>query len=80
LDDAEVLALAGEENRIVVTRNSRHFGPLARERAELGRTHAGIILIWSFDHSRFSAIVTGVERSLSVYPMQEQWRDLVVGV
>ena len=80
LDDPDVLALATFEKRIVVTRNSRHFGPLAREWADERRTHAGIILIWSFDHSQFSAIVAGVERYLAAYPEQEQWRDLVVAV
>ncbi len=80
LDDPEVLALATSEERIVVTRNSRHFGLLAREWAEVGRQHAGIILIWSFDHSQFSSIVAGVERYLAGYPKQEQWRDLVVGL
>lgn len=80
MDDPDVLELATAETRIVVTRNSRDFGPLAREWAELGRPHAGIILVWSFDHSEFSSIVAGVERYLTVYPTQEQWRDLVVGV
>jgi len=80
LDDPDVLALATSQERIVVTRNSRHFGPLGREWAELGRQHAGIILIWSFDHSQFASIVAGVERYLAAYPQQEQWRDLVVGL
>jgi predicted nuclease of predicted toxin-antitoxin system len=80
MDDPDVLALATAETRIVVTRNSRDFAPLAREWAELGRPHAGIILIWSFDHSEFSSIVSGVERYLSAYPGQERWRNLVVGV
>lgn len=80
LDDPDVLALAAAEERIVVTRNSRDFGPLAREWAELGRVHAGMILTWSFDHSRFTEIVDGVERYLAAYPRREDWRGLVVGL
>jgi hypothetical protein len=80
LDDPDVLALAASEERIVVTRNSRDFAPLAREWAELGRAHAGLILVWSFDHGAFHEIVGGVERCLVVYPRQDQWRDLVVAI
>jgi hypothetical protein len=79
LDDPDVLALATVEKRIVVTRNSRDFAPLAREWAELGRPHAGVILVWSCDHSEFAAIVSGVERYLSIYPTQDDWAGLVVG-
>ncbi|HEX6700709.1 MAG TPA: DUF5615 family PIN-like protein [Gaiellaceae bacterium] len=80
LDDPDVLALAAAEQRIVVTRNSRDFAPLAREWAELGRGHAGIVLVWSYDHSAFAEIVAGVERHLVAYPRQEQWRNLVVAI
>ena len=79
IDDDDVVALATAEGRIVVTRNSRHFVPIAREWAEIGRSHAGLILIWSFDTDRFDDIVAGVERCLALYPREEQWRDLVVG-
>jgi len=80
IDDQDVLALATAEERVLVTRNSRDFAPIAREWAELGRPHAGIILIWSFDHSEFASIVSGVEQYLAAYPRHEQWRDLVVAI
>jgi predicted nuclease of predicted toxin-antitoxin system len=76
LDDPGVLALAASEDRILVTRNSRDFAPLAREWAEAGRSHAGCILIWTLDHSRFAEIVAGIERLLAERPRQEDWRDL----
>lgn len=44
LDDPEVLVLAADEHRILVTRNARDFAPLLREWAEAGRQHAGCIL------------------------------------
>lgn len=41
LDDPQVLGLAAEQARILVTRNARDFAPLLREWAEAGRHHAG---------------------------------------
>lgn len=61
-----------------MTRNGKHFAPLAREWASLAREHAGIILIWSLDHDEFSASVDGIERRLALYPTQDEWRDLVI--
>ncbi|GEM_PF-818279 len=53
LDDPEVLALAAEQRRILVTRNCRDFAPLLREWAEAGRHHAGCILIWTLSHHEY---------------------------
>lgn len=78
LSDPQVLELAASEGRVLITRNSRDFAPLAREWAEAQRSHAGLILVWTVDHSRFAEIVTGVERQLVLWPAQEQWRDLTV--
>jgi predicted nuclease of predicted toxin-antitoxin system len=80
LDDTRVLELAADEQRVLVTRNSRDFAPLAREWAEGSRQHPGLILIWTLDHSEFAAIVAGVERYLERWPEQQHWRDLVVAL
>jgi len=76
LDDPQVLELAAEQDRILVTRNSRDFAPLLRERSEAGRHHAGCILIWTLSHHEFGAIIHGVTRLLRDRPEPEQWRDL----
>ncbi len=76
LPDPQVLELASAEQRVLITRNSRDFAPLARQWAEGGRAHAGIILIWSLDHSQFGKILAGIERQLSQRPAQEQWQDI----
>ncbi|MGH3635068.1 DUF5615 family PIN-like protein [Mycobacterium sp.] len=78
LDDPAVLELAAGQNRVLITRNSRDFAPLAREWAEAQRSHAGIILIWTLDHSQFRQIVEGIEGHLRQRPRQKDWRDLVV--
>jgi predicted nuclease of predicted toxin-antitoxin system len=80
LDDPDVLRLAAEDDRILVTRNSRDFAPLVREWAEAGRSHAGVILIWTLRHDQFAAIVTGIERQLDRYPEPKAWANLVVGI
>jgi predicted nuclease of predicted toxin-antitoxin system len=76
LADPHVLELAASEQRLLITRNSRDFAPLARQWAEAGRSHAGIILIWRLDHSQFAEIVAGIECQLRQRPSHEQWRDI----
>ncbi len=80
LDDPEVLELAAQEDRILVTRNSRDFAPLLREWSEEGRHHSGCILIWTLGHHQFGAIVRGVTELLGTCPDPEQWRDLAVAL
>lgn len=80
LDDPAVLELAASQNRVLVTRNSRDFAPLAREWAEAQRPHAGIVLIWTLDHSQFRQIVAGIENHHQQRPRQRDWRDLVIAV
>ncbi len=79
LDDPEVLALAAEQKRILVTRNARDFAPILREWAEADRHHAGCILIWTLGHHEF-AIIDRVSRLLVARPDPSQWRDLVVAL
>ena len=76
LSDPQVLELAAAENRILITRNSRDFAPLTREWAEARRTHAGVILIWTLDHSQFAQILAAVEQQLKLRPSQAAWRDI----
>ncbi len=78
LADPRVLELAAAEQRILITRNSRDFAPLARQWAEAQRPHAGLILIWTLDHSQFAEIVTGVEHQLQQRPSHEHWREVTV--
>ncbi len=80
LDDPQVLALASDQERNLVTRNSRDFAPLLREWAEAGSHHAGCILIWTLGHHEFRAIVEGVRGLLATRPDLEDWRDLTVAL
>ncbi|MEW6154557.1 MAG: DUF5615 family PIN-like protein [Actinomycetota bacterium] len=80
LDDPQVLELAAEQHRILVTRNSRDFAPILREWAESGRHHAGCILIWTLDHHDLGPIVKKVSRLLADRPGPEGWRDLAIAI
>lgn len=76
LDDDEVLALASDEQRILVTHNIRDFPDILREWAAAQRSHAGAILVYGIDHSEFELIVRGIERWFGLYPEPASWIDL----
>jgi Domain of unknown function (DUF5615) len=75
IDDAEVLKLAAEEQRIVVTFNLRDFAPLLRQWAEEGKAHAGCILIAGIAQNQFGLVVDRVSEALRAWPRQEIWAD-----
>jgi hypothetical protein len=78
LADAQVLELGLDDRRIVVTRNAKHFTPILRAWAEAGRHHEGCILMWTVPHDHFAETVRLVREALETYPVQADWRDLVV--
>ena len=78
LSDDDVLTLAADERRILVTRNGRHFVPLAREWAEAERPHAGIVVVWTLQNHEYAKIVRGIERLLATYPHERQWHNAVL--
>lgn len=80
VDDAEVLALATEDQRIVVTFNLRDFAPLLRQLAEAGKPHAGCILIAGVAQHQFGLILDRVSATLRAWPLQEEWTDRAVVV
>jgi hypothetical protein len=80
LADPQVLELAAEQERILVTRNSRDFAPLLRQWAEADRHHAGCILIWTLAHHQFGPIVDRVAALLEERPNAALWRDVSVAL
>jgi hypothetical protein len=75
LDDEDVLALASEDGRILVTHNVADFPEILRERAGGGRSHAGVILVYGIEHSGLGLILRGIERWLELRPRREEWLD-----
>jgi len=76
LADEEVLALAAEQERIVVTHNVRHFVPIARGWVEARRSHRGLILV-TLPHAEYGAILRRLERAFAAHPDQDDWVDRI---
>ncbi len=75
LDDEGVLELAAHEQRILITHDVADFPRILRQWAADGRSHAGVILVYGIDHSRFDVIVRGVQHWLELRTEQGEWRD-----
>jgi Domain of unknown function (DUF5615) len=75
LDNEDVLGLAADDGRILVTHNVADFPEILREWAAGGRSHAGVILVYGIGHHEFGLILRGIERWIEVRPRQEDWVD-----
>jgi hypothetical protein len=75
LDDEDVLELATEDERILVSHNVADFPEILRDWAAAERSHAGAILMYGIDHSEFGLVRRGIERWLNVRPRQKDWFD-----
>lgn len=76
LSDDEVLALAVEQEQIVITHNVRHFVPIVRGRMESGHSHCGLILV-TLPHNEYGAILRRLEAAFAAHPDQDDWLDRV---
>jgi predicted nuclease of predicted toxin-antitoxin system len=76
LVDEEVLALATEQERIVITHNVRDFVPIVRRWAEAGRSHNGVILV-TLASTEYGAILRRLEQLFAERPDQTDWVDRV---
>lgn len=76
--DEELLALAAEEERVLVTCDVKDFPAIVRRWAEARNTHAGCAIIVRIEHSEFGAILEVITRAIAVYPVQADWTDLTL--
>jgi len=77
LSDPEVLKLAADEGRVLVTANIRDFEPLLREWAGESRPHAGVILVPStVRNEACGLLISSVQKTLA-HTMREDWTDRV---
>ena len=76
LSDEDVMVLAAQEQRIVVTSNVRHFVPIARRWNEVGMNHAGVILV-THGHQSYGEILRGLDGLFGGRPEQRDWIDRV---
>lgn len=76
--DEELLALAAEEERVLVTFDVKDFPAIVRRWAEAGRTHAGCAIIVGIDHGEFGVIIDTIARELAARPDAADWTDLTL--
>jgi Domain of unknown function (DUF5615) len=76
LADEDVLALAAEQERIVITHNVRHFVPIVRSWAEARRNHHGLILV-TLAHTENGAILRRLEEMFAAHSDQGGWAGRV---
>lgn len=76
LADEEVLTLAVQQERIVITHNVRHFVPIVRSWVEARRSHYGLILV-TLPHTDYGAILRRLEQMFAAHPDQDEWVDRV---
>ena len=76
LADDEVLELARQEERVIVTHDVKDFAPLTREAAEGGRRHAGCILAL-LPTNAHGAALRGLDALVVEHPNQDDWLNRI---
>lgn len=81
--DAQLLALAHAEGRVVVTNNIKDFRPLAAQRIASGEHHSGLILVPSSiprTRATISPLADAIEEIMRSHPEgladSERWAQL----
>ena len=78
VEDEQLLVLAAQERRVMITFDVKDFTVIARRWAEAGRVHAGLGIVVGIDHGEFGVILDAVSRELSARPEQSEWDDLTM--
>ncbi|HWW68046.1 MAG TPA: DUF5615 family PIN-like protein [Solirubrobacterales bacterium] len=73
--DEALLALATDEERVMVTFDVKDFPEIARRWAEAERPHAGCAIVVGIDHGEFGAILRALERLLEERSDPGAWHD-----
>jgi predicted nuclease of predicted toxin-antitoxin system len=79
LVDAEVLELAADEGRILITHNVKDFAPELRRRHEAGLHHDGCVLV-RLPHTAYGEILRQLEALFAAFPTAADWRDRAVWI
>lgn len=77
LEDLDLLRLARDEKRILITSNIGDFMEHVTEWAQAGQSHAGVIMVsYQVKKERFGFLIRSIERLLED-TSQEQWTDQI---
>jgi len=77
----QLLELAAEETRVMITFDAKDFTVIARRSAEAGKTHAGLGIVVGIDHGEFrldSRRFDALSRSIDARPAQAGWSNLTL--
>ncbi len=77
LDDVDLLEIAVNEGRIMVTFDIKDFAPLFMEWAEAGRNHAGCVFVTGFRNNEIGAISKALIKLLGERSKQSEWIDRI---
>jgi Domain of unknown function (DUF5615) len=78
--DEELLALAAEEERVMVSFDVKDFPEIARRWAEAGRAHAGLAIVVGIDHGEFGEILRALEGPFEERAEPGRWRKCTLFV
>lgn len=73
--DEALLAMAAEEERILITFDVKDFPDIARRWAEAKRPHAGLAIVVGVDHGEFGRILDLLTQLLDERPDAGDWHD-----
>lgn len=77
MEDLELLRLARDEDRVLITSNIGDFVEHITEWAQAGQSHAGVIMVsYQVKKERFGLLIQSIERLLED-TSQEQWIDRI---
>lgn len=76
--DEQLLAMAADETRTMITFDVKDFTVIARRWAEASRLHAGLGIVVGIDHGDFGAVLDVLSRELAARPEQADWTNLTL--
>jgi hypothetical protein len=81
LDDPDVLELATQEGRILLTHNVKDFPDILRDWADEGREHAGCIILVGIQLGQFGQLTRSINAALAGASEQHDYvnRSMLVG-
>ncbi|HEY8684415.1 MAG TPA: DUF5615 family PIN-like protein [Chloroflexota bacterium] len=77
VDDEELLKLAEQEHRILVTFDVKDFSRITRDWAARQVSHGGCAVLVGIDHREFELIVRRLEAAFALRPEPDDWSDLL---
>ncbi len=76
--DEQLLELAANERRVMITFDVKDFTVIARRWAEAGKRHAGLGIVVGIDHGEFGTILDALSRELKARAEQAAWDNLTL--